>query len=186
MKGPSILQGIVFAAIASLASGVAGELLPILFSSAFSSLVIVLALSLAYLFFLLKRSQSKRGRVVTIAFWLALSVGGWLIGLSLIAHILLQLSMLWIIRSLYFHRSVFTALLDLILIVTASAAGVWAILQTGSFIAAVWCFFLAQSLFVAIPDITGRKKVTATPTTDDHFQHAHRVAQEAVRKLSLK
>ena len=185
MKGPSILQGIGFAAIVSLASGVAGELLPILFSSAFSSLVIVLTLSLAYLFFLLKRSQSKHGRVVTIALWLALSVGGWLIGLSLIAHILLQLSMIWIVRSLYFHTSLFAALLDLILIVMASAAGVWAILQTDSFIAAVWCFFLAQSLYVAIPDINGRKKAPSAPIPDDHFQHAYHVAQEAVRKLSL-
>ncbi len=188
MKGPGILQGIGFAAIASLASAVAGELLPILFSSALSSLVMVLTLSLAYLVFLLKRSQSKRGRVVTIAFWLTLSVGGWLIGLSLIAHILLQLSMIWIVRSLYFHTSLLAALLDLILIVMASAAGVWAILQTGSFIAAVWCFFLAQSLFVSIPDISNfrsRKKSPSEPVPDDHFQHAHRVAQEAVRKLSL-
>ena len=185
MKGPSILQGIVFAVIASLASGVAGELLPMLFSSSLSSLLIVITLSLAYLLFLLKRSRSRQGRIVTIALWLTISLGGWLLGLSLIAQILLQLSMIWIIRSLYFHTSLFAALLDLILVVMASAAGVWAILQTGSFIAAVWCFFLAQSLFVAIPDITTRKRTTPTADTDDQFQNAHRIAQEAVRKLSL-
>ncbi len=185
MNGLSILQGIVFAVLASAAGGIGGELLSILFSPGLSSLIIVFALSLSYLLFLLHRSQIKQGRIVVVALWLAISLGGWLAGLSLIAEILLQLSMIWIFRSLFFHPSVFAALLDLMLVVTASAAGAWAIIQTGSFMAAVWCFFLAQSLFVAIPDITGRKKVSTTARTGDQFQNAHRVAQEAVRKLSL-
>jgi len=185
MNGPSILQGIVFAVLASLAGGIGGELLSILFSPGLSSLIIVFTLSLTYLLFLLQRSQIKQGRIVVIALWLTISFGGWLAGLSLIAEIILQLSMIWIFRSLYFHTSVFAALLDLMLVIMASAAGAWAIMQTGSFMAAVWCFFLAQSLFVAIPDITGRKKVSTTSRSDDQFQNAHRVAQEAVRKLSL-
>ena len=185
MNGPSILQGIIFAILASLAGGFGGELLSLFFSASLSSLIIVFSLSLAYLLFLLQRSQVKRGRVVMIFFWLVISIGGWLAGLPLYAEIILQLSMIWLFRSLFFHSSILAALLDLMLVATASAAGTWAILQTGSFMAAVWCFFLAQSLFVAIPEITGRKKFSSEATPGDQFQNAHRVAQEAVRKLSL-
>ncbi len=186
MKTPSIFKSIVFAILASLGAGIFGKLLPIFFSPATSSALIIAGLSLAYLIFLLRQAETRRGRVMVVALWLSLSIGGWLLDSSLITHILLQLSLIWIVRSLYFHASVLIALFDLILITMAASAGLWAVIQTDSFIAAVWCFFLAQSLFVAIPELSGRD----TPLPDsipvvDHFQSAHRVALEAVRKLSI-
>lgn len=185
MKTPGILTSIVFALLTSLVGGISGKLLPIFFSTATSSALIVISLSLAYLIFLLKHAEARRGRVMVPVLWVCLSIGGWLLGLSLVMQLLLQLSIIWMVRSLYFHASILTALLDLVLIVMATAAGVWALIQTGSFMAAVWCFFLAQSLFVAIPEFSGRIQQASNPITDDHFQNAHRVAQEAVRKLSL-
>lgn len=186
MKAPGILSSIIFALLASLGAGIFGKLLPIFFSPATSSALIIAGLSLAYLIFLLRHAETRRGRVLVIALWLSLSLGGWLLGFSLIAHILLQLSLIWIVRSLYFHASILAGLLDLVLIVMAASAGVWAVIQTDSFIAAVWCFSLAQSLFVAIPEFSGRdtRHPDSAPVID-HFQSAHRVAQEAVRKLSI-
>lgn len=180
MKTPGILKSIIFALLASLGAGVFGKLLPIIFSDALSGWLIIAGLSLAYLIFLLRHAETRRGRVLVITFWLSLSIGGWLLGFSLVSHILLQLSLIWIARSLYFHASILTALVDLVLIIMATGAGVWAMIQTDSFITAIWCFFLAQSLFVAIPEITRRNK-----RVQDPFQNAHRVAQEAVRKLSI-
>lgn len=186
MKAPGILSSIVFALLASLGAGIFGKLLPIFFSPATSSALIIAGLSLAYLIFLLRHAETRRGRVLVIALWLSLSLGGWLLGFSLIAHIVLQLSLIWIVRSLYFHASILAGLLDLVLIVMAASAGVWAVMQTDSFIAAIWCFFLAQSLLVAIPEFSGRdtSHPDSTPVID-HFQSAHRAAQEAVRKLSI-
>ena len=187
LKGPGILQGIGFAIVASCAAGFLAITLPVLFMSATSSTLIVAALSLGYLVFLLKQGQTRRGRVVVISAWFALSLGGWLIDASLVTQILLQLSLIWIVRSLYFHASVLAALLDLVLIIMALAAGIWAILHTGSLMMAVWCFFLCQSLFGAIPEFSRRNNSdeVSSPSAKDRFQTAHRVAQEAVRKLSL-
>ena len=187
LKGPGILKGIGVAIVASCAAGFLAITLPVLFMSATSGALIVSVLSLGYLVFLLKHGQSRRGRVVVISAWFALSLGGWLIDASLVTQILLQLSLIWVVRSLYFHASVLAALLDLLLIIMALAAGIWAILQTGSLMMAVWCFFLCQSLFGAIPEFSRRNKTDedSSPAAKDRFQTAHRVAQEAVRKLSL-
>ncbi len=183
MKGPGILSGIGFAIIASLTSGLLGALLPILFTPAFSSLSIVLGLTLAYLLYLFRYCNVRRGRIITLALWCSLSLCGWVLDTSLLSQLVLQLAIIWLVRSFYFHVSIFAALFDLALVVMAGAAGVWAILQTGSFTAAVWCFFLAQSLFVAIPELNRTRYQNSS--TVDRFQNAHRVAQQAARKLSL-
>jgi hypothetical protein len=187
MKGPGILKGIAFAIIASLASGLLLKVLPLVLSSATSSSLIIMGLSLSYLIFLQKHNDIRRGRVLVFAAWIILGLSSWLLGLSLFEQILLNISMIWIVRSLYFHSSITAALLDLVLVIMAAGAGVWAALQTNSPIAAVWSFFLCQSLFSAIPEISRPTHISdAVPgETDDHFRAAHRVAQDAVRKLSL-
>ena len=184
MKGPGILKGIAVAIIASLATGFLDRILPLLFDRFTSSSLIILTLSLGYLIFLLRQAESKRGRVVLMALWISLSLGGLLLGISLLEQVLLQLAIIWIARSLYFHASIFAAMLDLVLIVMASGAAVWTVLQTGSPMAAVWSFFLCQSLFGSIPQFS-RKANSKRHDNNDRFQSAHRIAQAAVRKLSL-
>lgn len=187
MKGPGILKGIIFAILASLASGLTFMILPLVLGSATSSSLIIMGLSLSYLIFLLRHNDIRQGRVLVFSVWGLLGLSCWLLGLGLVEQVLINISLIWIVRSLYFHSSVTAALLDLILIVMAAGAGVWAALQTSSPIVAVWSFFLCQSLFGAIPEISDPRKTRNPPldTTNDHFQTAHRVAQDAVRKLSL-
>lgn len=187
MKGPGILKGIVFAIFASLASGLLLKIFPLVLSSASSNILIIMGLSLAYLVFLQRYNDIRRGRVLVFAAWITLGLASWLLGLSLIEQILLNILMIWIVRSLYFHSSITAALLDLVLVIMAAGAGVWAALQTSSLIVAIWCFFLSQSLFGAIPEFSQRRKSDSPSpgATGDHFQAAHRVAQDAVRKLSL-
>jgi hypothetical protein len=50
----------------------------------------------------------------------------------------------------------------------------------------IWCFFLVQALFVLIPRSIERKSRTVQPGHggEDRFQHAYRVADAAVRKLT--
>ena len=68
----------------------------------------------------------------------------------------------------------------------ALAAGIWAATQTGSLFLSLWCFFLVQALFVAIPVNMNRKTAPGSSQRDpeDRFQHAHRVAESALRRLS--
>ncbi len=187
MKGPGILRGIAFAILSSLGSGLLLKILPLVLNSATSNALIIMGLSLSYLIFLQKHNDIRRGRVLVFTAWITLGLANWILGSGLIEQVLLNISMIWIVRSLYFHSSLTAAFFDLLLVIVATGAGTWAALQTNSPIAAVWCFFLCQSLFGAIPEISPRNKPDS-PEPDasrDHFQAAHQVAQDAVRKLSL-
>ncbi len=186
MKKPGILEGTGVAMIASLASGVLGALLPLLVSQATSARIVIASLALAYLIFLLKRSKERSGRIIVMASWLIVTLSVSILDVSLLWFVLSQAATIWILRSLYFHSSVLPALFDLGLIVFGLTASAWAILQTGSMVIAVWCFFLTQSLFGLIPSFAGSDRSPADIKTNhlDRFHSAHRVALDAVRKLS--
>ena len=186
MKAPGLLEGITLAIGASLAGGILAALLPIILSEYSSTLVLVSILVLGYLIYLLKRSNERTGRVIMVALWSIATLGCLLLDTSLFSFLLVQAATIWIVRSLYFHTSVLPALLDLGLVALGLLATAWAILQTGSVMTAIWCFFLTQSLFVLIPRFAGTSDTTSSlnPVETDRFQSAHRVALDAVRKLS--
>jgi hypothetical protein len=186
MKAPGILEGIVIAIGASVAGGVLSALLPMFISRSNSMLILIAALTLAYLLYLLKRSNERTGRVIMVALWLITTLGSVLLDTSLISFLLIQAALIWMVRSLYFHSSVLPALLDLGLVAFGLVASSWAILQTGSVMTAVWVFFLSQCLFVLIPSFAASHNPSSCLNTveTDRFQSAHRVALDAVRKLS--
>ena len=121
-----------------------------------------------------------------IAIWSIATLTSMLLDTSLISFLLVQAASIWVVRSMYFHTSVLPALLDLGLVTFGLVATAWAILQTSSVMIAIWCFFLTQSLFVLIPGFANNrdKKGSFNPVEVDRFQSAHRVALDAVRKLS--
>ena len=104
---------------------------------------------------------------------------------ALLELVLIQAAMIWLVRSLYFHGSLISAALDFGLVSAGLAAAAWAMINTGSLAAALWSFFLVQALFCWLPNL-------AQPSADaaqdrgqaSSFQSAHRIAQDAVRKLS--
>ncbi|MGH8576033.1 MAG: hypothetical protein ACREXX_07925 [Gammaproteobacteria bacterium] len=78
-----------------------------------------------------------------------------------------------------------SALADLGLNALSVMATVWAVRQTGSVLLGIWCFFLVQALFVAIPPAMQRKKRgSGEPEAEDRFQEAYRVAESALRSLT--
>ena len=186
MKTPSLFEGIVVAIVASLGGGRLTAMLPIVTSEYNGIRILLSVLAAGYLFYLMKRSNERTGRVVLIVIWLTVTLASLLLGVSLIWFGLIQIASVWIIRSLYFHASILPALLDLALVAFGLVTAVWAILQTGSVMTAIWCFFLCQSLFVLIPTFRHRRHSQdfSIPVEQDRFQSAHRVALEAVRKLS--
>jgi len=186
MKQPSFFEGVVIALAASLL----GSALYSMFSSTFPAAAVlrllIAGIAFAYVFYLLSRSRERVGRVTVVACW-ALATGViWFIEPPLMLYILMHLGLIWLIRSLYFYSSVLPALADLGLNGLSLTAAIWAARQTGSVFLSLWCFFLVQALFVAIPARLNRsnKATQAGAENEDRFQRAHRSAEAAVRKLS--
>ena len=104
----------------------------------------------------------------------------------LLLYVCGHLGAVWLIRSLYFYSSVLSALADMGLNGLGLAAAIWAVTRTGSVFLGIWCFFLVQALFVFIPKSINHKPGTTRVghESEDRFQHAYRVAEAAVRKLS--
>ncbi len=188
MNKPGLFEGIIVAIVISLAGGILAELVAVFAPTHMGIRLWLPLLVSGYLIYLLKRSEDHKGRIVMLTLWFFLTLGGLLLDASLITFIVIQLAAIWIIRSLYFHASVLPSLLDLGLVGLGQIAAVWALLQTGSVMTAIWSFFLTQSLFVLIPAFKRNRDLGNhhNPVEQNRFQSAHRVALDAVRKLSTQ
>ena len=186
MKSPGLFDGVVFALLTSLGAGLAGLLLGGFLAPATLTGVILHAAALGYVTYLLRRSRARTGRLVTVAAWALLGTAAWFLPLSLFEQILLLAGFVWLVRSLYFHASLFAAALDFGLVSVGLAVAAWAALNTSSLAAALWSFFLVQALFCWIPDLSGANAKPDRLARDDgaEFAAAYRAAQEAVRKLT--
>ena len=72
--------------------------------------------------------------------------------------------------------------MDLGLSALSISAAVWAITHSGSVFLATWCFFLVQALFVTIPPAL-KRRAARRQAPPQHFEHARRRADEALRQL---
>ena len=191
MKQPGLLDGVTVAMIISLGAAAASLLLGgfIVYGLLFE--LLLYSATLAYLLYLLKRSKARIGRVLVIAGWAVTGLACWFFDVLLLEQVLIQAGMIWLVRSLYFHGSLFSAALDFGLVSVGLAASAWAMVNTNSLGAALWSFFLVQALFCWLPQLAHQQSGAAQQspgqhgaTRPSHFQSAHRVAEDAVRKLS--
>ena len=186
MKIVSFQEGIVVALTGSVVGSILCFGLSWLVAGDTALRLLIIGLALAYLLYLLSRSREKTGRLSVMAAWLVVTmvIGWW--QPSITGLLLIQVGIVWLIRSLYFHNGLLTALADLGLNAFALAAALWALQHSGSIGLTLWCFFLVQALFVflignnteAISDNAG------WPNSSDDFQQAYQTAQAAVLKLS--
>jgi hypothetical protein len=186
MKQPTFFEGVAVALTASLlGSALYSVLSPVLPADVVLRLLIA-GTGIAYVLYLLSRSHERVGRVTIVAAWSLVTGVIWFVAPPLLPYVLVQLGFIWLTRSLYFYSSVLPALADLGLHGLSLASAIWAAGQTGSVFLSLWCFFLVQALFVAIPTRLGHRDrgTPAGPENEDRFQRAHRTAEAAVRKLS--
>lgn len=186
IKSPGIINGIIAALVITLAVGALILLLSgFIYQSTLFALVLYSA-TFAYLIYLLRKSSTHIGRVVIVSSWAGISLLCWFFDVPLTHQIFIQAGIIWLVRSLYFHASLITAALDFILVTVGLAAGAWAMANTGSLTTTVWSFFLVQSLFCWIPDLSGevsnRQHIPQSEQTN--FQSAYRAALDAVHKLT--
>jgi len=186
MKMPGIIDGVTVAAVISLGAAAASLLLGGLLVYGLLFELLLYAATLAYLVYLLKRSRARVGRIVVVSAWALASFGCWFFDVALLQQVLIQAGIVWLVRSLYFHGSLASALLDFGLVSAGLAAAAWAQSNTGSTAAALWSFFLVQALFCWLPQLARGQDDDNTRHLQDssNFQAAHRVAIDAVRKLS--
>lgn len=185
MRRPTFLRGAVAAAIFALVASVAvTALTPIALFPGFHQLLIA-ALGLAYLLYMLSLSRERVGRVTTLSLWVGMSLSLWLFDTPFGLYLMAQIGALWLIRSLYFYSSLMPAFIDLALNFAALATAYWAAVHTGSVFLTVWCFFLVQALFVAIPPALKRETrgLHATRPDTEKFERARLRAEKAIRQL---
>jgi hypothetical protein len=185
MKQTTFFEGVGFALLASLAGTAAFIALTSVFAGGTVFRLLIAGISLVYILYLLARSHERVGRITAIAICLVITIVSWLFAPSTLVYILIQLSMVWLVRSLYFYSSVLSSLADLALTGISLALAVWAWLTTGSLLLSFWSFFLVQALFVLIPRNLARSRDRKTEHShiDDPFERAHHTAEMALRNL---
>ncbi|MGB0748949.1 MAG: hypothetical protein ACPGO3_09400 [Magnetospiraceae bacterium] len=182
MKRPSFFEGVGVAVAASLIGGILYTVLPAqlpLLGSMFR--LLVAALAGGHLVYLLRRADSRVGRVATGLIWTLGAGVLWLWHPPLGLFLALHAGAIWLVRTLFFHSGFFTTLADLTLTGFSLAAAIWAVDQTGSLFAGFWCFFLVQALFVFLPVKSAKP---GPQILDDPFERAHKAAETALRGLT--
>jgi hypothetical protein len=186
MKRPGFFNGVLVALVLALVAGAAFAGLGALFSSGVVLPLIVTGLAGAYVCYLLSRSGVRTGRLASMVVWSGAAFVGWLFAPNLALLLCLHMVMIWLLRVLHFHTGVLTALADLGLSCLALACAVWAAQQSGSLFMAVWCFFLVQALFVAIPQSFSAEPDPQRREDSEVFQRAYATAQAAVRRIATQ
>lgn len=185
MKRPTFITGVVVAAVlAFFASAIVATLTPFVGLGSVVRLVIP-AMGLAYLLWLFSRSTERLGRVTAVTAWTVMAAITWWVAPPIALYLLIHVTAIWLIRSLYFYSGVMPALMDLGLSALSITATVWALTRSGSIFLATWCFFLVHALFVVIPPAIN-KKHSAEPdmqAASERFDTARRQADEALRIL---
>ncbi len=186
MKRPTFLEGAAVALGASLASSILFSALSPFIPGPDLLKLLIAALGLAYTLYLFKRSPERLGQLVTLAGWALSTLTIWLLNPPLMPYLLLHIGLIWLIRSLYFYSSLFASLADLGLGGLGLAAALWAAVNSGSLLLSIWCFFLVQALFSAIPPKLKKRPApaTAADATADRFQQAEQAAETALRRLT--
>ena len=182
MKGPSFLEGALAALVAALAAAFAHGVLTLVLTKGAALTLVIAGLGFGYLVYLLGRSRERAGRVVMVIAWLTVTALAWSFSPGPWTQALIQAGLIWLVRSLYHQSTPIAALLDLGLILTGLAAALWAGAHTGSLLLAVWCLFLVQAPFGAIPDRPGAR--TSAGVGPDPFDLAQRAAELAIARLA--
>ncbi len=183
MNKPTFFQGVVVALTLSFVGSMLFVSLSQVVFPVPSLKGIIALVALCYTLYLLGRCKARTGRVTAAVTWLVVAAACWFGNLDVSSFVLVHIGMIWLVRSLFYHSSPITALVDLILTGLGFAASVWAMVETESLFLSLWCFFLVQALFVFIP--SSLKPLQAkNHQLDPHFQIAYRNAEAALDKLS--
>ena len=185
MKQATFPEGVTIALIASITVAALFSVMSSLFIGGNVFMLLVAAISFFYIVYLLLRSREREGRITVIASWFVITLVSLIFVSSLFLYLAIQLFMIWLVRSLYFYNSIFSALIDLAMTVMSLVVALWVLTVSDSLFLSFWSFFLMQALFVYIPKnfIARDKDRDVTANETDKFEYAYHAAETAVTKL---
>lgn len=185
MRHPKFIHGVMVAAVLGFCASVFTAALTPFVALSVVIRILIPALALAYLLYVLSRSDERLGRVTTVGAWSVLAIATWWAAPPLPLYLFIHVGAIWLVRSLYFYSGVIPALMDLGLCAFGVAVAIWAATHSGSVFLAAWCFFLVQALFVAIPASMKGNRRTQDVAGDrgEAFEQARRQADRALRQL---
>ena len=171
----------VMAALAlSLTAVVVKTALMPLLGMADAARVMLLVLSLGYLFFLLQRLSPRFGLALIAASWIAQACLLLLFNPSWLVWLLSQVSVLWLMRCALRYQHLSQWLADAVLNGLALCAGISVQLYSHSLGMSVWSYFLVLALITFIP-VHGSVAVGTDAATS--FHQSRRSAENALRRL---
>ena len=137
----------------------------------------------------MSQSRVKTGRFAVGAIGALILGLGLAIGISWTLMIAVATGLIWITRSVFAYSSILGAVADALLCIAALGLATGAYTMTGSFVWAIWCFFLVQAMFAVIPAAgppvnPGAASGAAGP--GDTFTRAQAAAEMALRQIALR
>jgi hypothetical protein len=187
VKGLSFTRGVVFALGFAFLSSVAFTLVGPGMPHHALVWLLVPSLCFAYLLSIGQHRYRKAGWASSLVLWCAFALLLWVVSPSLTDYLLLHVAALSSMRGLFFHKNLLSVLMDFALSLLALGTSFWAASHTGSVFLSVWCFFLVQAAFVAIPGCrTATSTRSGTASNSQQFDLALRKAEEALRLIAIK
>jgi len=184
MKRPNFVEGVMFAAVASVSGMALFMLLISVFNALFTAHLLLSVLTISYIVYLLWCSPRESGAVSAALFSMVSLAVIWLLGpafpLLLVAHALL----ITLMRSFAYHQTIIAVVADFLLNGLGIGAAIWAFSATDSLPITFWSYFLLQALFYLIPQRCGHSAKAAEEPVNDRFSEAYHSAQVALRLLS--
>jgi hypothetical protein len=189
MKRPSLLNGIAFAFVIAVFSSPVWWGLKSVLPFFWTFRILVVVSYFAYIGYLLLSARTRIGALTLSAVNLAIALGL----LSLPAGSSLVVSALAVMvtlnRSLLFHRSLLSIAFDGSISALGLTFAGYLFTSTGSMPAALWSYFLLQSVFAVIPRQFSERAGLFSPQAEDAvdpFLHSRRQAEVALQRLVQK
>lgn len=186
MKRPSLLAGIAFAFVVAIFASPLWWGLKTTLPFFWAFRLAVLVPYLAYCTYLLLAARARIGIITLSAANLILGVALFSLPISNSLVVSTLAALVTLNRSLLFHRSLVSIASDGMVSGLGLLFAGYLFSATGSVPAALWSFFLVQSVFMMIP---ARFSESGVPTSSaekeevDPFQRSQRQAHEALQRL---
>jgi hypothetical protein len=188
MHRPTLLEGVLVALVLSLSVSPLVVLVQLVIGSLLAWKIMVMIMAYTYICYLLARSRRRSGRVtlglLALTVLLASLVFTWRFPMIL----LLCVTLIWIMRSFAYSRSLVSAVLQGGVCVLGCGAALMVYGHSGSLALALWSFFLVQAAFVLIPAQGMRRSTAPNDMTlggaPDDFGRAYHAAEQALERLT--
>ena len=183
MKHLSFIQLSILGFGLSLLGAVGVHSLNIVLTMPDALLATCLVLIFVYISYLLYKTKIQTGRLLVFIAYPLINLGFVALLPSALLILTANLMILWLVRSLYFHRCFIAIVCDASLTFFGAAAAYLVLSATSSWFLVFWSFFLIQALLPLLPKSIG-KNIEQTIKTENHlFSTAYHNAESAINQL---